>query len=232
MTNTLASPASSAGVLASAETIKASGQILARLNQALQNPVTVLSDIGQILRCDVALSARVVRIANGAFFFASKSPVKSIEEALQRVGLREVARLVATATMQGMAGKNLRAYGISGPSFLRASIFSASASQALAREMHLDEGAAYLAGLIRPIGILALNHWAEQTLPSPDLLPWDDEQDLMAWEQRHFGLPHVEASAYIARKWSFAPAICGAIETFAHLGPETENYGPPLGLCL
>jgi HD-like signal output (HDOD) protein len=194
------------------DSLNSSGQILGLLNMAISNPRTTIADIATILRRDVMLSARIIRIANSAFFVRTSNVCQTIEDALQRVGMREIARLIATATMQGMAPPKLRAYGITGDQFNKSVLFTASASQLIANEVKLDPNVAYLAGLMRPLGILVLNKWAEQQFPHVDKLVWGDAGSLLQWEFNTFGVNHIEVSSFITRKWGFPASVSEGIE--------------------
>jgi HD-like signal output (HDOD) protein len=199
-------------LLSITDSLKSSGQILGLLNLAISNPRTTIPEIATILRRDVMLSARIIRIANSAFFVRTANGCKTIEDALQRVGMREIARLVATATMQGMAPRTLRAYGITGEQYNQGVLFTAAASQLIATEVKLDSNVAYLAGLMRPLGILVLNKWAEQQLSQVDTLAWGGAGSLLQWERNTFGLNHIEVSSFITRKWGFPAAVSESIE--------------------
>ena len=199
-------------LLAITDTLSASGQVLGLLNMAISNPRTTIPEIATILRRDVMLSARIIRIANSAFFVRATNACKTIEDALQRVGMREIARLIATATMQGMAPPKLRAYGITGDQFNKSVLFSASASQLIAAEVRMDPNVAYLSGLMRPLGILVLNKWAEQQFSHVDTLEWGTADSLLQWEHNTFGLNHIEVSSFITRKWGFPSSVSDSIE--------------------
>jgi HD-like signal output (HDOD) protein len=199
-------------LLSITDSLNSSGQILALLNLAISNPRTTIAEIATILRRDVMLSARIIRISNSAFFVRTSNVCKTIEDALQRVGMREIARLIATATMQGMAPPLLRAYGITGEQYNKSVLFTASASQLIANEVKLDPNVAYLSGLMRPLGILVLNKWAEQQFAHVDKLEWGDADSLLQWERNTFGLNHIEVSSFITRKWGFPAAISDSIE--------------------
>ena len=199
-------------LLAITDTLNASGQILGLLNMAISNPRTTIAEIAAILRRDVVLSARIIRMSNSAFFLRTSSICKTIEDALQLVGMREIARLIATATMQGMAPAKLRAYGITGDQFNKSVLFTASASQLIATEVKMDANLAYLSGLMRPLGILVLNKWAEQQFPHVDQLEWAGAESLLQWEHNTFGLNHIEVSSFITRKWGFPASISDSIE--------------------
>ena len=194
------------------ESLNASGQILGMLNLAIRNPRTPIPEIANILSRDVMLSERLIRLANSTFFVRTSNVCKTVEDALQRVGMREIARLIATASMQGMAPPMLRAYGITGDQYNKSVLFTASASQLIAQEVKMDPNVAYLSGLMRPLGILVLNKWAEKQLPYVDNLEWGDSGSLLQWEKKSFGLNHIEVSGFITRKWGFPAAVSDSIE--------------------
>ena len=89
-------------LVAITEALHASGQILRMLNHAISNPRTTLLEIADIIGCDAALAARMVRLANSYFLFNTNKLCDTVEGALRLVGLREVSRLISTATAQGV----------------------------------------------------------------------------------------------------------------------------------
>jgi HD-like signal output (HDOD) protein len=196
-----------------ADSLSVSGQVIARLNQILRLPTCTLEEVAQVMRSDPSLSARVVRVANSAFF-GIKTRVQSLEEALQRVGLREVFRIVGTAALQELIPLQLRTYNISGLTFLRASLFSATSSQLLAEHAGLDPHPAYLAGLMRPIGVLALNKYGVDHFINVDQLACDAAPTLQAWEKQCFGYSHAEASTCILNHWDFAHSLTSSIGSY------------------
>jgi HD-like signal output (HDOD) protein len=200
------------GLLSLTDSLNASGKILGLLNVAIRNPQVTIPEVGQILRLDVMLSARIVRIANTAFYFKSTRSCNTIEEALQRVGMREIARLIATATMQGRAPVHLRAYGITGEQFSKSAHFNAVACQLIATEAKLDPNLAYLSGLMRPLGILVLNQWSSQHYTDVDKLAWRNVGSLLKWEEATFGLNHLDVSGFITREWGLPASVSENLE--------------------
>jgi HD-like signal output (HDOD) protein len=209
-----------------ADSLSVSAQVIGRLNQTLRSPTCTLHDIAHVMRSDPALSARVVRVANSAFF-STKHRVESLEEALQRVGLREVFRIVGTAALQQFIPQQLRTYNISGETFLRAALFSATSSQLLATRAGLDPHTAYLAGLMRPIGVLVLNQHGLNQFDNVDQLACDQAPTLEGWEREHFGYSHAEASAHILTHWDFAEPLTRSIGCYNSIPDED-----PLSLVL
>ncbi|CAM2902975.1 HDOD domain-containing protein [Rariglobus hedericola] len=209
-----------------ADSMSVSAQVLARMNQLMLSPMSTLVDIAQVLRTDPSLAARVVRIANSAFF-ATKTRASSLEEALQRVGLREVYRIVGTAALGRLTPVNLRAYGISGDTFLKAALFSATSSQLLAVRAGMDGSSAYLAGLMRPLGVLVLNHYGETHFNHVDELACDAAPSLESWERDHFGFNHSEVSAQIIDHWGFSEHLVHSVGAYSR-----RDDADPLSIVL
>ena len=199
-------------LLAIADSLNAAGPVLGMLNHAISNPRTTIPEIATILRRDVMLSARIIRMSNSAFYVRTSNVCNTIEDALKRVGMREIARLIASATLQGVAPPTLRAYGITGEQFDKSSRFIASASQFIASAVKMDPNVAYLSGLMRPLGILVLNKWAEQQHPNVNELAWGSAGSLLQWERNTFGMNHIEVSSFITRQWVFPSVVCDSIE--------------------
>ncbi|MCS6244447.1 MAG: HDOD domain-containing protein [Opitutus sp.] len=218
------------GLLSLTDSLNASGQILGLLNIAMRNPQITIPEVGQILRLDVVLSARIIRIANTAFYFKTTRSCNTIEEALQRVGLREIARLIATATMQGRSPVHLRAYGITGEQFNKSVRFNAFACQLIATEAKLDANLAYLSGLMRPLGILILNQWSAQHYTDVDKLAWRNVGTLLKWEEATFGLNHLEVSGFITREWGLPASVSDSLEKASAPFAAMKDY--PLALVL
>jgi len=218
------------GLLSLTDSLNASGQILGLLTKAMRNPRITIPEVGQILRLDVVLSARIIRIANTAFFFKTTRTCHTIEEALTRVGLREIARLVATSNMQGRAPDHLQTYGLSGEQFNKSVRFTAAACQLIAAEIQMNANLAYLAGLIRPLGILVLNQWSSQHAPVIAKPAWSKAGDLLKWEQATFGLNHLNVSSFITREWGLPKVVGESIEKSACPSHSLNNC--PMTLIL
>ena len=218
------------GLLSLTDSLNASGQLLALLNVAISNPLITIPEVGQILRLDLVLTARIIRIANTAFFFKTTRSCNTIEEALQRVGLREITRLIATATQQGSAPAHLRAYGITNEQFNKSVRFNAIACQLIASEAKLDTNLAYLSGLMRPLGILVLNQWSAQHYKGVDLRAWRNAGSLLKWEEATFGINHLTVSGFITREWGLPSAVSDSLEKTA--APFASMKDSPLALVL
>jgi HD-like signal output (HDOD) protein len=204
-------PAYSPGdVLSIADTFPATQQVLAQLSVLLRSPDAGLEEVSRLLKQDVSLAARLIRVANSAVF-AQDLEVASVEDAVSLVGFREIYRLVGIAVMHEVGEVGLPTYGVSPEQFRSNSLFTALLMEELAVGAEEDARFCYTVGLLRSIGKVALDRLA-RTRPAEGVRSFADDEGVADWERSAFGLTSAEAAAIILRKWRFPHEIISAIE--------------------
>lgn len=206
-----------------ARTLPADVSVIAKLGTMLQDPNSDLDDLSALLRRDVALSTRIVRISNSAAYSGGGSRMASVEDAVGRVGFGEVLKLVGNATAARFTEMGLEVYGIPGKDLRNNMIYAALATEALARPAGIDPRIAYTAGLLRPLGIMVLDH-ACRANPglthryAPGLWP-----TYAAWEGSTLCLDSCEVAALILEDLGFPDDVTAAIRAHYLTRPEDFN---------
>ncbi len=205
----------------------AAPQVLSRIGQMTQDPRVDLSDFIDLLRCDPALTARIIRIANSPYYCVG-SEYSSIEQALARIGMSEIYTIAGFAAVVQMSKQNLRLYGISAAELRENSLLTALIMEALAKSAGTDSQEAYSAGLLRSMGKIALDGLTytsglmrskgDITLVGPRK---DKTQNpcyvaescgaLAEWEVATTGLTNCQAAAFVLGEWRFPAPIIEAI---------------------
>src|SRR3954471_20320670 len=98
-------------LLTIARSLPADLHVLSKLGEMLQDVNSELDEIAGLLRRDVALATRIVRISNSPMFGGGQ--IASTEEAVNRVGFSEILKLVGTATAARFTDRALEFFGIS-----------------------------------------------------------------------------------------------------------------------
>src|SRR3954471_8653098 len=98
-------------LLTIARSLPADLHVLSQLGEMLQDVNSELDQIAALLRRDVALAARIVRISNSPMF-GGGGQIASIEDAVNRVGFSEILKLVGTATAARFTEHGLSHYDI------------------------------------------------------------------------------------------------------------------------
>ena len=200
---------------------RAVSDLLAEMNKEDPNPRRV----GDLISSDPALTTRVLRLSNSAFFRVSRK-IGSTDEAVALLGLTQVRSLVMAAAL-GSSFKNVP--GIDLKQFWRYSLRSAEIARSLASLLRQSEGNAFTAGLIHGIGILIMHIAMPDEMGPLDMgTPPLDLQRASA-EMAAFGYSYAEVGAGMVEKWQFPPEMVSALAN--QVSPfEGEAYDPLAGL--
>jgi HD-like signal output (HDOD) protein len=198
--------------------------VMWRLLGVLDDPDSDVDDIARLIRIDTALAAQVLRLANSPHFGLAER-VGSVEAAIQHLGVTEISRLVSTLGSRELVSRSLGCYGISASLLWQHTLAVALAAEAVAGHFGTHQGNAYIAGLLHPLGFVALDTIAAgRGLPSrpPDA-------NVLDWERARFGCDNAAVAARVLKFWSFPEELPAAVsaryaapaaDTAAHPGHE------------
>jgi putative nucleotidyltransferase with HDIG domain len=176
-------------------------------------------DCARIIGTDQALTARVLRLANSAFY-GVPGRVSSVNRAVQMLGKRTLRGALTTVALSGQFSA-IRCEGFRFDGFWRHTIGTAIGAEAIARTRSLDDETAFTAGVLHDIGRLALAaHFPHETAAMLELarahdLPWLEAERLA------LGTDHAAVGAAIASQWNFPAAVQAAIA--AHHLPQQDG---------
>lgn len=180
--------------------------VLQRTLVVLSDPQSDLDDIARLVRAETVLAAQVLRLANSALF-ALPTPVASIEEAIQRLGFAEVHRLVCALGSRQLFLRAITHVGFDAATLWEHTLAVAVSAETLARLTRADRSVAYLAGILHPVGIVALDRAAQ----ARHLPPRPAEESLGDWEQRHFATDNAAVAARVLRLWKFPNSLAAVV---------------------
>jgi putative nucleotidyltransferase with HDIG domain len=183
-----------------------------RLMQELARPDATTERIGQIIAQDPSLTAKLLQLANSAFFAVSQ-PVVSVPDAVQIIGFNMVRSLSLSLGLY--ASLNGEAVGEYNSDRL---YLHSLATGLLAQKILSEEGAdsatvdaAFTAGVLHDTGKLVLASALPELyrraiqLAADELIPqWQAEANV-------FGVSHAEVGAYLLGLWGLPPAIVEAV---------------------
>lgn len=218
-------PPSLEWVCTEALSLPCSPTLLPRLIATLQQEDSTASEIEQLIRLDSALAVATLRLANSAALGVSHE-VATLEEAIIRLGHREIYRLAALALVHRWESSHGAALGWEPGDFCRRTLCTALAAEALARTTgRVDPQIAYTAGLVLDIGKLALAHSCASFYPAIRAFC---EQAQCTWEQAErtvLGFHHAEVGARLLRAWKFPEvfALCVDHQVRPALAPESAR---------
>ena len=183
---------------------------------ALRDERSSSAHCSELIGRDQALAARVLRLANSAFY-GVPGRVGSIRDAVQLLGRRTLSSVLTVATLsQQFHAADCLPFSFAG--FWRHAIGVALAARGLARALDHDEDLAFTVGLLHDIGNLALaTHFADATAHAIAHARAADAS-LHAAERSLLGIDHADVGALVAAHWQFPAGVVAAIA--GHHAPE------------
>lgn len=155
-----------------------------------------LSHIERIIQFDPAAAAMIIKAANSALYNTGK-PVKTIDQAVMRMGLRMVRHLVITYAIREMFNSRFPVVNQHMKRLWKHSAEVAATTYVLAKKLgQWDADHALLLGLLHDIGMLPILRYAEQY---PDIA--DNEETLDATVQQL----HCDIGEIVLHAWHFDP---------------------------
>lgn len=208
-----------------AQSLPSSARVYARLQRLLPQPTANLADIADLVCVDAGLAAGVLRLGNSALFRRG-DPVESVHEAINRVGMREVNRIVGMTVNGQLFADKLPLYRLDAELLGQNSLATALAMEFLARAAGEDTRLAYTLGLLRSVGRLAFQHLIRRHAANlPSACPEETQTfaQLTAWEQTHFGLTSADMSALLLAEWGFDATLCSAVMLYPRVASSSPN---------
>ena len=206
MTETLDSPAAIEkihGLLNVVTEIVSLPAACIRLNEMVSDPKCSMEDIGRVINQDVALTARLLRIANSPLYgFAAK--VDTVTRAITLLGTNQVRDLaLASAAVKTFAG--IPNSLVSMQSFWEHSIYCALAARTLAMDcLKKQREVVFVGGLLHDIGQLVIYHQlpelSRKVLES--CMEGPDELESQEAERDIIGFDHAQVGHELVKRWA------------------------------
>ncbi|MGE0350427.1 HDOD domain-containing protein [Hydrogenophaga sp.] len=191
--------------------------LLAEMNKDDPSPKRV----AELVATDPALTTRVLRLSNSAFFRVSRQ-IGSAEEAVALLGMTHVRSLVMAAAL-GSSFKNVP--GVEMVQFWRYSLRVADISRSLATLLRQNEGNAFTAGLVHAIGDLIMHIAMPDVIGPIDMGTPPLDLRRADVERSALGYTYAEVGAGMAEKWQFPQSIVSALKN--QTAPfDGDNYDP------
>ena len=184
-------------------------ELLARMQQALQQAEPDLQEIARIAGSDVAMSATLMRCANSPLYNAGQ-PVQTIGQAMNRLGLNQTAAemagfLVRRALPTPERNPQLRRF------WERASLRARAMAYIAGRLPGMSPDVAHTYGLFchvgTPVMLQSLKGYASTMTEAAARI----DRPYIATENANHRTDHAVVGALVARVWRLAPEVMAAI---------------------
>lgn len=198
-----------------------------RLVEIASNEYSSVGEMTELIEKDPGLTARLIRIANSAFF-RGKEPVSTVEQSIMRVGSNHLRVMALSLSL-----RDTFPMGKVGPmdfeKFWRSSLYQALIAKSFAQRLRTcNPEEAFVAGLILEIGLLIFFDIFVKKKDAGRDMELHPLESLLAWETENYGIDHRKVGAAALNYWKFPPVIVECQHFYNIESRETDV--PPLAM--
>ncbi len=202
--------------------------IAARVMQIVNNPSSSSDDLANFLSRDVALTSKVLRLANSAFYGIPRS-ISSVNSAIVILGFNTIRSLVLSASILKAFPTPSKGASFDRKEFWKHCFMVGVAARMLARHYRrkkmVDLEIVFSAGLMHDIGKLILDQFAHDDYMTVLMTAREKGIPIYVAEREGLGMTHAEVSGMLVEKWQMpAELIAPIIHHHSPLdaGPHTD----------
>lgn len=198
-------------------------KIYFELQEALNDGEKTFEDLGHIISCDPALSARLLRIVNSPFYgFPSK--IETVSHAISIIGMDQLTDLtLATLVIYQFRGIPNNLFNME--QFWRHSIACGVAARSIAQyrdEKNIERF--YLAGILHDIGRLVIFKKEPSLARDAFFRSREKRENIYKSERALMGFDHADVGRELLKAWKLPPRLVEAVGGHHH--PEAANEFP------
>lgn len=196
-------------------------EVCVRVNALIDDPNSTISDVSKVISQDPGMTARMLRIANSAFYGLSYK-VDTVDKAATIIGMSKIRELVLATSV----AKTLPNDIFTMHAFWKHSIYCGLAAKALSLAIKKGQAdALFIAGLLHDVGQLVMFHVIREetsealmaSVEEPDEPPIDEV------ERRMIGFDHCQLGSALASKWQLPDLLCDCIAFHHQPGLAERN---------
>ncbi len=185
-------------------------------------PQASAQTMARILVQDQALTVKVLKLANSAFF-GFRREVSDVSEAVVLLGMRTIRNMALCASSYPWLSNALPGYGLGPYELWSHSLAVAVGGQVIAERSRLaNPDVAFTAGILHDLGKLALSPWIEDKVEPMAKVADLQKCTFADVERRVLGYDHQDVGAHLAKTWNLPKPLISAMQ-FHHRPFECED---------
>ncbi|MDW8319969.1 MAG: HDOD domain-containing protein [Armatimonadota bacterium] len=198
-------------------------EVVVRVMRMTEDPRTDAQSIARVIATDQAMTARVLKLANSAFYGLPRR-VGTLSEAVVILGFRTIKNLAIAASTFELLNREIAGYWLQRGELWRHSLACAIGAQLIAQRVRLPVvEEAFVSGLLHDIGKVAINLFVREQFDQIMERALQDQIPFVEAEQAVLGFNHAMAGGLIAEKWNLPPSLVSVIKY--HHQPSTAPDG-------
>lgn len=195
-----------------------------RLEALVERPESTLDDFAQVLNTEPDLCARLLSLANSAFY-SFPSSIETVVKAVQIIGFRQIRELVLATSIVNAFNK-MPLGMVNMKLFWQHSVAVGVLAKCIGQYCRLPQPERfYVSGLLHDIGRLMFYLKLPGMMHDLLLLRESKEEFLFVLEQEALGYTHAEAGGRLLEKWRVPVSIHEPV-TFHHRPQHSHEFTP------
>ena len=206
-------------------TLPIAPKIIQELIKSFNDDDISIDNISKQISLDVALSIKVLRLANSSYYHVSRK-IKTIGEAITVLGFITIRSLIIADSL--IAGfKNVPNFDLK--RFWSYSLNTAVIAKWIARQINQNSDLAFTIGIIHGVGELIMH------IGMPDIMTEIDskinmfDDNRLEVENTTIGYNHIDVSAKLVLEWRFPEYYYNALNNYTKLF-EKNAFNPIAGV--
>jgi len=185
--------------------------ILLKAQKLLADPPAGPHDLAQVLASDQAIVARILKVANSAYY-GFRGKVSSIERASSLFGTKRLGELITTMSISGLLEKNLRGYEMKSGDLWQHALATAYGAKRIAEAAFPDMAEdAYIAGLLHDSGKIILDACVLDRKAAFTQYMKETGDTFLEAEREILGFDHADIASAVCSQWAIPELIATAI---------------------
>jgi putative nucleotidyltransferase with HDIG domain len=186
--------------------------VVARVMQIVSNPLTTAEDLNQVISLDQALTFKVLRLANSAYYGFPKE-ITHITQAVMILGFNTIRNLALSVSVHKMLFADRDKGLFNYRDFWKHCVAVGVCARILARRIgYKNEENAFTAGLLHDIGKSLLERMDHAGFMGAIEASRDRHAALWLMEQELLGVDHAAVGGRLAEIWNLPADLRDAIE--------------------
>jgi putative nucleotidyltransferase with HDIG domain len=185
-------------------------EICMQVQALADSPHTTADDIAEVVGKDTALTARLLKLVNSAFFSLPRK-IDTVSRAVNLIGMRELRNLTLAASAAEVFSK-IPTSLIDMAAFWQHSVFTGLMARNLARCCNvLHSERLFTAGLLHDVGrLLMLMKLPEETAEA-ESMRLQSNQNICEIEHNMVGFDHAEVGHALLLHWNMPENLCASV---------------------
>lgn len=178
-------------------------EITVKIIETVENPKSTARDLHEIIKNDPALSAKILKVVNSAFY-GLPGTIGTVDRAIVLLGLSAVKNIAIAASITRLFKGSKIAGDFSAKDLWTHSLAVGVASRMIHKQVHKHGGDdVFLGGLIHDLGILMIRQTFPEKLGEVISRVAETGEDYCAVEIELMGADHQAFGAGLGAKWKF-----------------------------